>query len=113
MVDLKENAIIVQGEVDGIFDQGDLIIFYGQDPDTYAYNDISKGYSYQNNPYSDTSFYFLNFSQSNGLRIGTQQNAGLGFPVIKTFDHYQVYETDRFNIIQHPSLFFVVKFYHK
>src|SRR5262245_47573951 len=39
---LQEMAILVTGEEDGQFNNGDQIIFYGQGPDIVQYNDSKK-----------------------------------------------------------------------
>ncbi len=40
--DLNENAIYVEGEKDGRFDEGDYILFYAQSPHTIKYNETEK-----------------------------------------------------------------------
>lgn len=57
--DLYENAIVVSGESDGIFDADDAVYFYGQGPTRWVYSNLSGRFTHQVNFYTDTVFYFL------------------------------------------------------
>jgi hypothetical protein len=67
--DLIENAIEVMGENDGKFDASDYLLFYSESPHKILYNADNQRFIHQNNPYSDSVFYFLNVSDTKGLRI--------------------------------------------
>lgn len=97
--DLTEISISVSGEEDGKFDAGDYILFYGQGPDTYAYDTKSNFFSYQKNIYSDKNFYFLTISSSPGKRLGQSQNISGSYPIISQFDAFAYYETEKYNIL--------------
>lgn len=96
--DLTENAIMVVGEGDGIFDKEDYVLFYGQGPDDLLMNE-QGGLDYQKNFYSDTTFYFLNIGADDGMRIADRASLGTNQPKISSFDDYIVYEKDEHNII--------------
>lgn len=96
--DLIENAISVEGEADGRFDNQDFILFYGQSPHTISYDSLSKSFKHQFNIYSDTTFYFLTVSDTKGLRI-KDQNSIAATQEIMTFDDYDFHEVDRKNIL--------------
>ena len=100
--DLEENSVIVTGEDDGQFNQGDYILFYGLSPHKLQFKQGSEGYyvDYVNNIYSDTSFYFLNISDTPGLRIINKQNSGDNYPLIQSFDQLLKYELDQLNILK-------------
>ena len=69
--DLVENAIIVVGENDGVFDAGDYVLMYGKSQfDVWkpAGNFIGR----EKNIYADTTYYFITFNQGNGKRISKQ-----------------------------------------
>jgi hypothetical protein len=71
--DLVENAIIVVGENDGVFDASDYLLMYGKSQfDVWkpAGNFIAR----EKNIYSDTTYYFITFNQGNGKRISKQTN---------------------------------------
>ena len=97
--DLIENAIFVSGQEDGSFDSNDIILFYGQGPHVYGFDETTQKFTYQKNLYSDTTYYFLTISSTEGLRIADQGNESGGFPVISNYDHHEAFEEDRFNLI--------------
>jgi hypothetical protein len=74
----KEVAIRVIGEADGSFDNGDYIIYYGQQMDGASDAQLYEGTDAQTNPYinlfSDTSAYFLTHSVDNPKRISRNIN---------------------------------------
>ena len=96
--DLIENAISVEGEADGRFDNQDFILFYGQSPHTISYDSLSKSFKHQFNIYSDTTFYFLTVSDTKGLRL-KDQNSISATQEITTFDDYDFHEIDRKNLL--------------
>lgn len=96
--DLMENAITVEGETDGRFDNQDFILFYGQSPHTISYDSLAKSFKHQFNVYSDTTFYFLTISDTKGSRI-KDQNSVTATQEITSFDDYSFHEIDRKNIL--------------
>ena len=94
--DLSEAAILVTGSSDGSFDEGDLIMFYGQGPVNMI---LSSGsyYNYERNPYTDTIYYFLCVNSGvDGLRIGEQASVDTDDEdtVIDLFLDYYYHESD-------------------
>ncbi len=57
--DLQENAIVVKGEEDGKFDEGDYVLFYGRGNDFWDYDTVSKKIKRNFNLYSDHNYYFI------------------------------------------------------
>lgn len=96
--DLPEIAIEVNGEGDGRFDRDDYILFYAEGPDDFRYDVQRNIFFYQNNLYSDKSYYFLNIGTDAGKRIGLSQNIPGDFPLITTFNDFGFYENDLYNI---------------
>lgn len=69
--DLTEMAICVTGIDDGSFDEGDAVLFYGQEPTRWRLN--GNKYVRERNYYSDSTYYYLCVdSGQEGLRIGEQ-----------------------------------------
>ena len=70
--DLTEMAICVTGAEDGSFDEGDKVLFYGQEPARWVLvDDGSKTYQRDRNYYSDTTYYYLCVdSGTDGMRVG-------------------------------------------
>jgi len=100
--DLVENAIYVSGESDGVFDNSDFILFYGESPVKWSYNSTDKiKYHHQTNYYSNSTYYFITADLGPGKRI-TQQSSTTT-PANKTitkFDDYLCHEKDSVNLIQ-------------
>lgn len=95
--DLKEVAIQIIGEGDGVFNGTDYILFYGQGPDQYQL-DYSKGaFKYENNLYADKNYYFITVGPADGLRMTTTPSLPGTFPVITEFDDFTYYETEQYN----------------
>ena len=55
--DLVQNSIkIIDLNNNSLFEQGDYILFYGQSPDEWTYNDSEGYFSYQRHLYSEEVF---------------------------------------------------------
>ncbi|MCX6268178.1 MAG: type IX secretion system sortase PorU [Bacteroidetes bacterium] len=99
--DLMENAIFVSGEADGRFDPGDYLLFYGQGPDRWDYNNTDKLFHCRKNIYSDRMYYFLNFDKGPGKRISTESSTTSAATFFADkFDDYASYEMDDSNLIK-------------
>lgn len=70
--DLTEMAIWVVGADDGIFDNEDRVLFYGQEPTRWRLKDSgNETYLRERNLYSDTTYYYLCVDSGvEGLRVG-------------------------------------------
>jgi len=92
--DITENAIKVVGEEDGVFDNEDYVLFYGQGP---------KGYNEESNTnincYTDKTYYYVTTGGTNGKRIQPIiQPTGPVDLSIDTYQDYQFHERDIHNI---------------
>ena len=61
--DLAKNAIEIKGEVDGVFDESDYVLFYGWGPERLYANGTAELYS-EVNTYSKVSCYFININSA-------------------------------------------------
>ncbi|SEI81696.1 Peptidase family C25 [Dyadobacter sp. SG02] len=98
---LAENAIWVNGEEDGRFDKNDAIYFYAEGPHVIQYNAAKAELRHQLNYYSDSSYYFITFTEGNGLRI--KPAAALSVTTsttISQFDDYWFHETESSNTLK-------------
>ncbi|PQV47232.1 putative secreted protein (Por secretion system target) [Jejuia pallidilutea] len=92
--DVTENTIKVVGEQDGVFNNEDYILFYGQGPKEYNLESNTNI-----NCYTDKTYYYITVGGSTGKRI-QPINAPSG-PVnlsINTYQQYQFHERDIYNI---------------
>lgn len=76
--------IIVTGESDGSLDAADVVLFYGNSPHRYLFNQQTNVYAHRIHPYSDVNYVFLTIGQDPGLRI-TETSAGNSIRTITTF----------------------------
>lgn len=93
--DPPELAIKVVGGEDGSFDNGDYILFYGKA--------VGNGWSPENktnlNLYADKSYYYVTADGANGHRVTNYvEPSGSVSVTYNTFDEYQYYEEDLYNI---------------
>ncbi len=99
--DLFENAILVTGEEDGVFNEDDMLYFYGASPIEWHYDRFRNIYSHQINYYSDTTWYFLTVHENKlGKRIQKKESQHQ-LPTINTteFIDRQFHEVDLANLI--------------
>ncbi len=95
--DLQELSIFIKGGEDGKFNADDYILFFGQGPDAYKLLTGSGTFQYQNNLFSDKSFYFLTVGSTDGKRMLQADNLLGTFPVVTEFDDFAYYETEKYN----------------
>jgi len=95
-IDLEENAIKFVGENDGVFNDGDYILFYAEGPT----GNVQEGSINTNiNPYTNKANYYVTFGGSFGKRIEikVQPSDNPDFS-IDTFQDYKFHEIDEYNI---------------
>lgn len=98
--DLIENAIVVSGESDNTFDEGDYILFYAQGPTVWTYDSNRELFRQQRNLYADTTWYFITADQGPGKRISPQAQADAPVTATATtFDDYAFIENDEENFL--------------
>lgn len=99
--DLQENAIFVAGEDDGSFDPDDYILFYGEGPAKWKFNDEAKLFEHQVNYYSDYTYYFLTTDLGEGKRIENQQQSiQSATTTVTTSNDYFIQEDENINLLQ-------------
>ncbi len=92
--DVVENAVKFVGEEDGSFDGNDYVLFYGEGPKTYSEESETNL-----NLYTDKTYYYINISSGNGKRIQAMPTIDAVADIqINTFQDYQFYEIDEYNL---------------
>ncbi|ARV15098.1 type IX secretion system sortase PorU [Polaribacter sp. SA4-12] len=97
--DLQENAIYIEGENDGSFDNSDFILFYAKGPHDWIVNTTTNTAKHRQNIYSDEAYYFITVSNIDGKRI--QQKTPLttnATTQISTFNDYTFYEKEEISL---------------
>lgn len=69
--DLREIAVFTSAGNDGVFNEGDFLLFYGQGTERWVFDNSSKSFSHSRHNYSDTAFYFITSGSQPGKRITT------------------------------------------
>jgi hypothetical protein len=112
--DLIENAIQVVGESDGVFNNGDYIIFYGEGPHVWQFEPHTGRFSQTRNVYSDHAYYFVTVKNNPGLRISSY-NPGTLAPTntVTEFDGRACHEWDTLNLIKSGSQWYGEEFYYQ
>lgn len=99
--DLTEMAIFVEGAEDGIFDPGDAVLFYGQEPTRWRLVDNTVDtYARERNYFTDTTYYYLcPDSGQNGLRVGEKATLDVegATTVISEFPDFVCHEEELFS----------------
>ena len=110
--DLVENAInIFDSNNNGVFENGDYILFYGQSPHIWEYDAESSLFKHETHLFSDAVNYFLTTdNQSFGKRI--VQKIALQNPVktITSFNAFSFHELELENLIQSGKEWFGERF---
>ncbi len=74
--DLNEIAVSLQKGSDGIFNEGDYMLFYAESPHKWHYDPSAGEYIFLRHNYSDTSFYFISSSATPGKSIESAVEPG-------------------------------------
>jgi hypothetical protein len=98
--DLAQNAIYIAGESDGVFNDGDYILFYAKGPHRWDVNSAGTGFVNERHIYSDLSYYFININEAVAPKR-IQNLASTTLPITHTVTSYSfraVHETDLVNL---------------
>lgn len=98
--DLLENAIFVSGEEDGVFNNNDYVLFFGNSSDELKYSKTSGVFDYENNLYADSTTYFITIKEESGKRVGIKADEGNGFPIVNSYQSIITHEQDLINMIR-------------
>lgn len=98
--DLVELALYRIGLDDGVFDDGDYILFYGMPPDSWKYNALTGEYAFTKHVYSNLNYYFITTNRGTFKSIGTQANStAVANKNSNSYDYNQVWDNDVVNLI--------------
>ncbi len=97
--DVLKNSILIEDGNDGVFNNGDYLLFYAKGP--HKWNFDGTVFSHKSHEYSDTSYYFVNINNANSApkRMGTAQlSASAETNLVTTFIDYDFIEEDNYNL---------------
>ena len=99
--DLMENPVYQYTGPDGIFNQGDYILFYAQGPVTWSYNGTSEMFEHQIHSYSDAAWYFAATGAGVKKKITASTAVTASSPaMVSTFDDYNYHEKNKYNFLE-------------
>lgn len=99
--DLPENAIVVEGESDGVFNESDRVLFYAKaQNDIWRYNQSSNRYEHEVNIYSDVTYYFMTYGGGMGKRVNSLPAVTSPNKQTSQFDQRYYYEKESYNLIK-------------
>jgi hypothetical protein len=112
--DLQKNAIFIQGEADGSFDNSDFILFYGKGTDSWNSSNALQSrptWSHHKHFYSDSSYYFLRIDDTEPMRMASGTPISDASTVtVTTFEDYQYLENETYNLGESGREYFGDKF---
>ncbi len=110
--DLVENAInIYDLNNNGIFENGDYILFYGQSPHTWKYDAQLNLFNHETHLFSDEVNYFLTTdNQNDGKRIDLKQVIQNPTKTITSYNAFQFHESELENLIKSGSQWYGERF---
>ncbi len=105
-LDLNENAILVKGEEDGRFDEGDYIIFYGRGTSFWEFDSLTRRIERRSNPYSKENFYWITSGGSAGKRMESKNGSQFSADIIQTKTKaFRFLEDEKINIVRSGRIF--------
>ncbi len=103
--DLLENpTLFVDQNNNGQFDQGDYLLFYGQNPDNWQLNTSTNQFYHTKNLYTNFTYYFLTTDAGTGKRVQTETATGSPNKTFNYFDDHQYHNNDQINLLQSGKL---------
>ena len=110
--DLIENAIYVSAQNNGVFGEGDYILFYATGPDRWKFSKTDNLFHHIRNIYSDEACYFLSFDQGEGRRIQTRPfSAATAAATYTNFNDYAAFDRDGINLINSGRIWYDKEIY--
>ncbi len=105
--DLVENKIYINRGKDGIFGPGDYLLFYGQGPVSWNYNESSGMFEHERHLYSDGSYYFITDSPSGNNLIELSETPDQQPDIIiEEFIDYDFHEDEMVNLLNSGRTWF-------
>ena len=86
---------------DGVLNEGDFILFYGQATSRWEYDTINREFYFRGHNYSDTAFYFITSDATGGKRImPSQEPVAPAKYISESSDVSYIHEIESENLIK-------------
>lgn len=98
--DLQEIPVFLNKGSDGVFNEGDNLVFYAEGPLCWYYNYSAQKFYHSKHLYSEEAYYYLTES-TGGMKVNVQSSpAGITDKTVTSFIDYGVQEDNKNNLIQ-------------
>ncbi len=97
--DLLKTTVYVNRGQDGIFNNGDYILFYGRSTHRWIYDPTANDYYFKRHYYSDTAVYFIKLNEP-PLEISLMDNEGSPDYFSDVSDYMDIHEEEENNILR-------------
>ena len=99
--DLRELALYFVNGTDGIFNEGDYLLFYGQGTGRWKFNNTTSEYGYTRHNYSDTAFCFVTEGSTAGKKmVISEEPAGSPAYTSSESDALFIHEEEKVNLLK-------------
>lgn len=99
--DLEQIPIFVENGSDGVFNQGDYILFYAEGPLTWKYEEANDFFMHELHPYTSEIYYFLTTDYSSPQRIiDIQSTTSASTYQTNAYDELVAFEKNDTNLIK-------------
>ncbi len=98
-VDLQEVALFEVGNGDGVWDDGEKFLFYGQGEDVWVWDQDREDFFRKENPYSEVTHYYIKVEGS-GLRTAIIPSNPSATTYDQTYTNRVRWEEDLVNVLQ-------------
>ncbi|PSR03137.1 MAG: oxidoreductase [Bacteroidetes bacterium SW_11_45_7] len=107
---LQQNRVKVNAGNDGSFDEGDHLLFYGESPHQWRFDQSDNRFHHQKNLYDEKTYYFITADLGRGKRISSESSLSNANVTVNSFDDYAFHEKDEYNLIESGRKWFGEKF---
>ncbi len=101
--DLMAIPIYIEKGNDGVFNEGDYILFYAQGANVWKFNTKNRRFYHEKHQYSDYNYYFITDEKGISKEITNafydDINTTLSVMEVNTFDDYYFFESDETNFL--------------
>jgi hypothetical protein len=109
--DVQECPIYLSIGTDGIFNDGDYLLFYAEGPIVWKYDQDNNIFRQVIHYYSDASYYFLTTDLGAGKKIQTIDNRNLANTInVNSYNAFAYYEKNLLNLIRSGREWYSNKF---
>ena len=111
LADMVEIPLFMEKGGDGVFNEGDFVLFYAEGPVTWRYDTVKNIFKQKLHGYSNAICYFLTTSHGTAKEIVTIDNRNLNSnTTVNSYDDYSYYEKENYNLIGSGRNWYSIRF---